>query len=205
MQRRNLPHIYPEGAKFFITFRLKNSIPLDVLEKMQEERKLEQSMIEKNNKLSEKQKKDILYKIEKRFFGRYDKALEKYATDDDYLRNPQVAQIVAAKLHEFDKKDYDLMAYCIMSNHVHLLFDTANYPNTSISNTMNYIKGNTAYECNKMLNRQGSFWQKESYDHFVRDNQELERIIDYIIQNPVKAGLIKYWKEWKFTYLYHTF
>ncbi len=200
MQRRNLPHIYPEGAIFFITFRLKNSIPLEVLEKMQEERELKLAEIRQNKKLSEKEKNEALYAEEKRFFGKYDKALEKYATHDDFLKKPEIAQIVADKMHEYDTKYYDLIAYCIMSNHVHLLFDTANYENADMSQIMNLIKGNSAYLCNKALKRKGSFWQKESYDHYVRNYKELENIEHYIVQNPVKAGLVEDWQAWKFTY-----
>lgn len=53
--RRNLPHIYPEGAIFFVTFRLKNSIPLEVLGKMQEDRALKFEEIKRNKKLTEKE------------------------------------------------------------------------------------------------------------------------------------------------------
>lgn len=91
MQRRNLPHIYPEGAIFFITFRLKNSIPLDVLEKMQEEREVKLAEIRQNKKLTEQEKNEALYAEEKRFFGKYDKALEKYATKDDFLKKTEIA------------------------------------------------------------------------------------------------------------------
>ena len=46
----------------------------------------------------------------------------------------------------------------------------------------------------------GSFWQAESYDHVVR-NGELERIISYVLENPVKAGLVEDWEQWPYTYL----
>lgn len=120
--------------------------------------------------------------------------------DDDFLRKPEIAQIVANKIHEYDRKYYDLIAYCVMSNHVHLLFDTVNYENTNISYTMKLIKGGSALSCNQKLKRKGRFWQKESYDHYVRNYKELENIEHYIVQNPVKAGLIEDWQDWKFTY-----
>jgi putative transposase len=53
------------------------------------------------------------------------------------------------------------------------------------------LKGVTAREANRFLGRTGeSFWQRESYDHWVRDSGELERIVAYIEDNPVKAGLV---------------
>ena len=66
---------------------------------------------------------------------------------------------------------------------------------------MKNIKSYSAREANKILGRRGSFWQAESYDHIVRDEDELERIIKYVIYNPVKAGLVDRWEDWKHTYL----
>lgn len=66
---------------------------------------------------------------------------------------------------------------------------------------MKSIKGISAREANKILDRKGSFWQSESYDHIVRDEDELERIIKYIIYYPVKAGLVEKWEDWEHTYL----
>jgi REP element-mobilizing transposase RayT len=200
MHKRNLPHIYPQDAAFFITFRLKNSIPREVLAKMKEDE--EQRIAEiRQSKLSEADKNEAIYTEKKRFFSRYDKALEKYATDDDFLKIPEIAQTVADKMHEYDKKLYDLIAYCIMSNHVHLLFTTHNYENADISYIMKLIKGGSAYLCNKiLLNRAEIFWQDESYDHYIRNQKEFTNIEYYIIENPVKAGLIENWQQWKFTY-----
>ena len=198
--KRNLPHIYPKGAIFFITFRLRNSIPLEVLKKMRYEKEITILAIRQNKKLSEIEKREAVYIEEKRFFRKYDKALEMYAANEDFLENPEIAQIVAKKIHEYDGKYYDLIAYCIMPNHVHLLFDTANYENTNISQTMKLIKGGSAYLCNRKLQRKGNFWQEESYDHYVRNAKELENIIRYIVQNPVKAGLVEDWEKWEFTY-----
>jgi REP element-mobilizing transposase RayT len=66
---------------------------------------------------------------------------------------------------------------------------------------MKSIKGFSAREINKLLNRKGSIWQSESFDHIVRDEDELYRIINYVIMNPVKAGLVENWRDWNFTYV----
>ncbi len=163
MTTRNLPHIYPPEAAFFITFRLKNSIPRDVLFKMKEEQEFKIAEI-MQSKLSEREKEEAIYVLKKRFFAQYDRALHKYITNDDFLNIPEIAQIVADKMHEYDKKLYDLIAYCVMSNHVHWLFTTNNYPKADISYIMQLIKGGSSYLCNKALNLSGSFWQQESYD-----------------------------------------
>lgn len=62
------------------------------------------------------------------------------------------------------------------------------------------LKKFTAVKCNKLLNRPGAFWQHESYDHVVRDEKELRRIIEYVLNNPVKADLCEKWEDWKYSY-----
>lgn len=69
-----------------------------------------------------------------------------------------------------------------------------------VTDILRLIKGSTARECNKILNRSGSFWQQESYDHVVRDHIELLRIVEYVINNPVKASLCEKWEDWKWSY-----
>lgn len=99
-----------------------------------------------------------------------------------------------------------------MPNHVHILFEHYNLPseetNTKgkdkdypVAQTMRYIKGNTATEANKLLGRKGYFWQKESYDHYIRNDREVENVINYILNNPVKAGLVEDWINWPWTFL----
>jgi putative transposase len=114
------------------------------------------------------------------------------------------------EMHNMNGSRYQLMAYCIMPNHVHLLIESlvgeqpnhrgrsAKYP---VTDTLRLLKGRTARDCNHELKRNGSFWQHESFDHVIRDEKELERIILYILNNPVKAGLVKAWQDWPFTYI----
>jgi putative transposase len=64
---------------------------------------------------------------------------------------------------------------------------------------MHTLKLHTARECNRCLVRHGAFWQDESYDHCVRSDDELERIISYVEQNPVKAGLVRTAEQWAFS------
>ncbi|MAU00364.1 MAG: hypothetical protein CL608_24750 [Anaerolineaceae bacterium] len=61
---------------------------------------------------------------------------------------------------------------------------------------MHSLKRYTAVEANKVLGRQGQFWQHESYDHIVRDEAELQRIRQYVLNNPVKAGLVDSAEQW---------
>lgn len=70
----------------------------------------------------------------------------------------------------------------------------------SLASIMGSLKGYTAREANALLGRKGQFWQHESYDRAVRDEEECMRIIAYVIENPVKAGLVKEASEWRWTY-----
>jgi REP element-mobilizing transposase RayT len=104
-----------------------------------------------------------------------------------YLKNEKVAQIVVACLRRgVELCHYDLGAWVLMANHVHVLL----WPKIGVSRLLCSLKGVTAREANKILARTGSpFWQAESYDHRVRDDTELVRIWRYIENNPVKAGI----------------
>ncbi|MEE9429781.1 MAG: transposase [Melioribacteraceae bacterium] len=109
-------------------------------------------------------------------------------------------KIVKNELHKNDAKDYKLICYCIMPNHVHLIFYLLE-KSRSVSKFMQAIKRVSAYYANLELGKKGSFWQAESFDHIVRDEDELEKLIEYTLMNPVKAGLVEDWKSWKHSYL----
>jgi REP element-mobilizing transposase RayT len=79
-----------------------------------------------------------------------------------------------------------------MANHVHLLI----CPLWELAKITQGIKGFTAHEINRLRGTSGTFWQDESYDHWVRDEEELPRIIAYIENNPVKAGLSANPQDW---------
>lgn len=133
-----------------------------------------------------------------------------------WLADPQVAKLMAESMHFRDGKVYELIAYCIMPNHVHIVFTPlpvaqaaslcANGTQanslcySSLASIMHSLKGRTAREGNRLLCREGAFWEHESYDHYVRDEDELERIIRYVLDNPVKAGLVSDWKSWPWAY-----
>ncbi|MDD2921115.1 MAG: transposase [Anaerolineales bacterium] len=209
IHRRNLPHIHPTGAIFFVTFRLAGSIPVEVIEQLraefeQEERRLKTNLSE-NALLMER------YKIQKKFFGRYDEWLDKMAHGPTHLRDAEIAEIIMQEIRRLDGIRYDMLAYCIMPNHVHLLADFSRFDKNDgkkrlspLSQALRLIKGRSARYANLKLGHSGKFWQDESYDHFVRNNGELTRILNYIVENPVKAGLAKSWDEWAYIYVAQT-
>lgn len=201
--RRNLPHIHPTGNPLFITFRLANSLPVQVILDLQAQREHELRAAAKMASLE-------LQEIEERYFNCYDEWLDRCSTGPHWLASESVAQIVSEKILEMQSKRYELIAYCIMPNHCHLLIantvkesarhrgKSAQYP---VTETLRLLKGSTARYSNQFLGRSGQFWHDESYDHYVRTEKELERTILYILHNPVKAGLVQEWRAWKFSYV----
>jgi len=204
--RRNLPHIHPSHAAFFITLRLAGSLPLEVIERLREEFHAEERRLKQT--LSGTALLTERYKIQKKFFGRYDEWLDQMAHGPSWLRQPEIAQLVVDEIRRLDGTHYDLWAFCIMPNHVHLLVNMARFgdgdikgPPSPLSQALHLLKGRTARYANRSLERSGKFWQDESYDHVVRDEAELQRILQYIVNNPVKAGLVTDWQSWPYTYV----
>lgn len=201
--RRNLPHWQPKGAEFFITFRLAGSLPKDAVERLKEMRK-QHSLKCRKSSVSKIEKE----KLEAKIFKMYDHLLDDSSSGPIWLSHKDVAKIVNESLHFYDQQNYDLYAFTIMSNHVHLVFRhlqesyNVDLPVTGITKL---IKSYTGKECNKLLGRNGKFWQAESFDKLIRDDKELENVIQYTINNPVKANLVSRWEDWSYTYCKHEF
>lgn len=186
--KRHLPHFQPPGAAFFITFRLSGSLALPVIQRLSAEAVQLEHKIEKETDPS--LQTESAYKLQKMLFARWDSELDA-SRHPDWLSNPQISQIVVDTLHDLDGVLYDLETYCVMPNHVHMVCipKDSEKGSVSLAHIMHLLKGRTARQANLLLDRTGPFWQHESYDHVVRDVHELERIIKYILNNPVKAGL----------------
>lgn len=87
-----------------------------------------------------------------------------------------------------------------MPNHVHLVIDT-NFGNPlPLKKVMNNLKGRMSYYINKELNKSGTFWQRESFDHLIVSEKELLNCGSYTLNNPQKAILVDYWNEWPHLY-----
>jgi REP element-mobilizing transposase RayT len=225
--KRNLPHYLPLGYTFFVTYRLNGSLPVEVIKRLQKEREKELKEIEGYDNLEVRKEKYLTYQSQ--YFGKFDKLLDNASSGPTWLKENNAAQIVKDAMHYYDKKSYDLICYTIMSNHVHQIFtpivnrisdstkatggnsdpttinnETTNPRNRvsgyNVTKILQDLKKYTAGKCNKALNRSGTFWQHESYDHVVRDSNELKRIVNYVLNNPVKAGLCEKWEDWKWSY-----
>jgi len=103
------------------------------------------------------------------------------------LAMPGIAETVISALYDGTRMGrYDLHAYVVMPNHVHLL-TTSRIPT---SRWLGPLKGYTGHSINRLLGKHGPVWQEESFDHLVRNRDSFDRIKRYIGWNPVKARIV---------------
>ncbi len=189
----SLPHWYQDGRTYAVTFRLHNSIPESTLALYLQEKSHLQAVLqqaEKNKQVS------LILKTKAEIADLYSNHIEKIldqGNGDAYMKNTQVAQIVADSLTHFDGIRYDLAAWCVMPNHVHLLIKP--HDGFELPEILQSIKSFSAKEANKHLNHTGAFWQQDSYDHLIRDEDDFWNQYLYIKNNPKSAGL-ENWEWW---------
>ena len=179
-QRKNLPHWQQEGSTYFVTFRLADSIAQS---RLQEYKALREKWQEHHQPPYNEVEQD---QFEMLFSQRVNDWLDEGA-GSCVLHNPDVAEIVADALFHFDGQRYVLDEWVVMPNHVHVL--ATPLPGFEIASILHSWKSFLAHEINKYLGKTGCVWKQESYDHIVRNQEELERIRAYIRNNPAKAGI----------------
>ncbi|WP_461130618.1 transposase [Spirosoma aerophilum] len=192
---RNLPHFHPLESVFFITIRLAGSLPVATVEMLKEEQELALKRLS--------QQPDEFVNQKKRYFARFDEFLDDPQNGPYWLAEAEIANVIIEALQFRNKLDYILIAYCLMSNHIHFVIDTreAKDMDKPLFRVLQSFKRYTAQKANLLLNRTGAFWHAESYDRIVRDSVELKKIIWYVLQNPVKAGLCDEWMNWAHSYV----
>jgi REP element-mobilizing transposase RayT len=195
--RRNLPHYQPINGQFFITYRLAFSLPKRILEELN---KKAEEFEHRSKNYPESQRKHLQRQYSKILFAMEDDFLGKYEQSPQWLNIEAIAEMILESLFFNHTRQYDLICALLMSNHVHIVIKPLNdshekpYP---LSVIMRDHKSYTAHEANKLLGRTGAFWFHENYDHYIRNENEFHRVVHYILNNPVKAGLVEYYTEWK--------
>lgn len=134
-------------------------------------------------------------------FAAYESKLDEAGFGPIWLSDDRVARAVADALAfgESELKLYELMAWVIMPNHVHIVVQ----PSVPLAKITKSVKNFTAKRANEILDRTGQpFWQYESYDHWVRNRYELPKVIGYVERNPVKAGFVDQVEAWRWSSVY---
>jgi REP element-mobilizing transposase RayT len=170
--RGDLPHIYKEGCTYFVTFCLVDAVP----DWLKRRRRIEGA----------KDPKELA---------------EHYDLDPSIgnriLRKREIASIVETAMLHFQGERYALSAWCVMPNHVHAVVTP--YSDYSLSQILHSWKSFSAHEINKALQRKGTVWESESFDHLVRHERAFEQFVQYTENNPVVAGFCDSPDQWPFS------
>ena len=169
--RGYLPHFDAPGTWQFITYRLADSIPAGLSHQWAEAMKLEDD-------------REKFQRIE-------------FMLDHGFgacpLRQSRLAQMVQDNLWFHDGKTYRLLAWVVMPNHLHILAEMWK----PLAEVLRNWKAYTANQANKILEQPGeSFWQKDYFDRYIRDQEHYRKVVHYIESNPVKAGLVVEPAQW---------
>ncbi len=179
----HLPHVEQEGAIYFVTFRLWDSIPATVLERLKEKR----------DRWLELHPLPHDAAAEREFRRVYSLPLERYLDSGQgecVLQSSMVRDRFVDTMRRFDGEQYQLGDYVIMPNHVHLLLRTRR--GMTAAETCWRWKNLSARDINRMLGRRGHVWQSESFDHVVRTPQRFEQCRKYIADNPRNLPRLTY-------------
>ncbi|MHC1765373.1 MAG: transposase [Verrucomicrobiia bacterium] len=170
-QRGYLPHRDSPGLRQLVTFRLIDAMPA-----------------------SRRSEWEAFAHLEDSREGR--KKLEEYldaGMGECWLRDSRIAGVAEGALRFFDKERYQLLAWVIMPNHVHVLVEVWNVPLSSLARSW---KRFIAREANKILGRTGAFWEREYWDTWMRDDKHTLTAVKYVESNPVKAYLVRDPRAW---------
>jgi putative transposase len=176
--RGELPHLYKDGGTYFVTFRLFDAVVPSTL------RVNAHTAIDGEDPFEDPV----------RLLAEYDPPIQMGSC---LLAQPSVAQIVHNAIPHFDGDRYELLAWCVMPNHVHTVFAPlrGHEPNEILHSWKSY----TSHAINKLLKRSGMLWERESFDHLVRSARSLELFVRYTEENPVAAGLCRVASEWAYS------
>jgi REP element-mobilizing transposase RayT len=169
--RGELPHLYKDGGIYFVTFRLADAVIPNA-----PERSLPETPT--NEDIARASEPPI-------------------SLGSCVLKRPDIAELVQNALRHFEGERYLLGAWCVMPNHVHVIFGPL--PGHTPSDILQSWKGFTARRANQLLGKSGSFWERESFDHLIRNERGREWFAEYVNQNPVEAGFCKAPCEWPYS------
>jgi REP element-mobilizing transposase RayT len=181
--RGRLPHWEKDSATYFITFRLPDSLPHSVLDEIELEKK---NILNTADQLGRALSSDERRRMAQLSSVRIEHYLDSGAGACK-LKDPKVAGMLRETFWHFEERRYRLSAWCIMPNHVHVVVRL--FPGNTLAAVLHSWKSFSAKQANKVTQIEGSFWQREYYDHLLRDEAEFQRAIRYVADNPAKAGL----------------
>ena len=204
--RGELPHLYKNGGSYFVTFRLWDAVEPNcgagvspALENGQAgetpvpQLTCKQKWAAIRNEFNS-QRSWVNFKLAERLAEIPEPPLN---SGSCLLRLDDVGGVVENALLYFHDQRYQLVAWCVMPNHVHVAYTAIG--DHSPEDIHHSWKSYTSHQINRALHRTGTLWERESFDHLIRSVEHYEFYIDYIEQNPVAARLCKRPQDWKFS------
>jgi REP element-mobilizing transposase RayT len=192
--RGYLPHVKREGASYFVTFRLVDALPKEVLLKFEAEK------AERLRSLHERARRGLaLNDTEEDIQRDFRRLVERYLDAGHgacHLRRPEIAQLMGGAIRHFDGQRYLLADWVVMPNHAHAVLWPM--PNELLGEILKSWKQFTSRRAKPLVGiKEEAFWQPESYEHWIRNDDEKARICRYIRNNPVVAGLCARPEDWQ--------
>ena len=185
---RNLPHWRRSGATYFVTFRLGDSLPrikLDYLRRLRDH-----WMMMHPSPRTEEVWKDYARTV----LLHPEKWLDE-GHGACHFKSQKLAFELRDSFMRFQGSRYFLSCWVIMQNHCHMVIRPS--AEWSLEDLLQGIKGASARQVNSAVGRKGALWQDESFDHIVRDEEHLWRVVQYIGRNLRKANLAhEGWRRW---------
>lgn len=187
--RGKLPHWEVEHGRYFVTTRLADALPRNIVLRLQEIH-LSLSALPANS--------PAFLALQRQYFQMMEKYLDAEA-GTCLLRDPHCANIVVEELRSVADWTIEVPHYSIMPNHWHALIIPRPGCVHGLAAVMKRVKGRTAKRINQRLGRTDPVWQREWFDRWMRDDAELGKTVTYIQQNPVKACLVSAFHEHRWT------
>jgi REP element-mobilizing transposase RayT len=187
---RKLPHWRQTGGTYAVTFHLGDSVPAATRRAWEMEREQLLSVSEANGTLPADARQRLAELHQEHIQTALDAGIGAC-----HLKNPAMAEVVAKALRHFDGERYELLAWCIMPNHVHAIVKPLGQH--ELEDIMHTWKSYTAHVAKRQLGLDDRFWEPEYYDHLIRDDEDFVNQLRYIVNNPEKAGLTEWpWLDW---------
>ncbi|MCP9234703.1 transposase [Lewinella sp. JB7] len=207
-RRKPIAHFPIGRSPVHINYRLHGSIPVAERNRIFQERtaavrEVKATLSDLPDPLYEASLAMEMDRINQQFESAVEQALHCARTGPMHLQQPEIRETVIDSwkyLHA--RKEIELHAVCAMSNHVHLIVSsTSAEESLDIGWLMNRHKTYTGKRCNQLLSRTGqAFWAPKYFDRTIRDGKFLIAMW-YVLNNPVKAGLVGEWREWPGTFV----
>ncbi|MEO8587853.1 MAG: transposase [Flavobacteriales bacterium] len=180
--RRNLPHWSQEGKLYFITWRLADSLPQEVLARIEADRR---AWVREHG---DKRVGELAPFLRREWYRLFHHRVQRWLDAGHgscVLRKPEARGIVVDALRQFQDDRYHLGSFAIAGNHVHVL--VAPHAGVDLSSVMHSWKSFTANAINKALGLSGRLWMDEYFDRILRNQIHLDRVEEYIAAH-VKQG-----------------